>query len=109
MDRIYPQIARTVAKAGGLQRQGAKGAAVVKLLQALGNAGYGVLRLLRLESLLLSPLLVDGKQLLADGIEDKLFRRNVAGCAKSLYAIKKCFWDVNADRTLIRFAICIAH
>jgi hypothetical protein len=34
-----------VAKAGGLQSQGAKGAAVVNLLQALGNAGSGVLRL----------------------------------------------------------------
>jgi len=36
-----------VAKAGGLQSQGAKGAAVVDLLQALGNAGSGVLRLSR--------------------------------------------------------------
>jgi hypothetical protein len=34
-----------VAKVGGLQSQGAKGAAVVDLLQALGNAGSGVLRL----------------------------------------------------------------
>jgi hypothetical protein len=34
-----------VAKAGGLQRQVAKGAAVVNLLQTLGNAGSGVLRL----------------------------------------------------------------
>jgi hypothetical protein len=34
-----------VAKAGGLQSQGAEGAAVVNLLQALGNAGSGVLRL----------------------------------------------------------------
>jgi hypothetical protein len=36
-----------VAKAGGLQSQGAKGAAVVDLLQALGNVGSGVLRLSR--------------------------------------------------------------
>jgi hypothetical protein len=36
-----------VAKAGGLQSQGAKGAAVVNLLQALGNAGSEVLRLSR--------------------------------------------------------------
>jgi hypothetical protein len=36
-----------VAKVGGLQSQGAKGAAVVNLLQALGNAGSGVLRLSR--------------------------------------------------------------
>jgi hypothetical protein len=36
-----------VAKVGGLQSQGAKGAAVVDLLQALGNAGSGVLRLSR--------------------------------------------------------------
>jgi expansin (peptidoglycan-binding protein) len=36
-----------VATAGGLQSQGAKGAAVVWLLQALGNAGSGVLRLSR--------------------------------------------------------------
>ncbi len=34
-----------VEKAGGFQSQGAKGAAVVYLLQALGNAGSGVLRL----------------------------------------------------------------
>ena len=38
---VYP----IVAKAGGLQSQGAKGAAVVNLLQALGNTGSGVLRL----------------------------------------------------------------
>ena len=36
-----------VAKAGGLQSQGAKGDAVVDLLRALGNAGSGVLRLSR--------------------------------------------------------------
>jgi hypothetical protein len=36
-----------VAKVGGLQSQGDKGAAVVDLLQALGNAGSGVLRLSR--------------------------------------------------------------
>jgi hypothetical protein len=34
-----------VAKVGGLQSQGAKGAAVVNLLQALGNAEFEVLRL----------------------------------------------------------------
>jgi hypothetical protein len=34
-----------VGKVGGLQSQGAKGAAVVNLLQALGNAGSGALRL----------------------------------------------------------------
>jgi len=34
-----------VAKVGGLQSQDAKGAAVVDLLQVLGNAGSGVLRL----------------------------------------------------------------
>jgi len=34
-----------VAKVGGLQSQGVKGAAVVDLLQVLGNAGSGVLRL----------------------------------------------------------------
>jgi len=38
---VYPNV----AKVGGLQNQGAKGAAVVDLLQALGNAGSGVLRL----------------------------------------------------------------
>jgi hypothetical protein len=32
-------------KAGGLQSQGTKGAAVANLLQALGNTGSGVLRL----------------------------------------------------------------
>jgi hypothetical protein len=36
-----------IAKAGKLQSQGDKGAAVVDLLQALGNAGSGVLRLSR--------------------------------------------------------------
>jgi hypothetical protein len=35
----------SVTKVGGLQSQGDKGAAVVDLLQALGNAGSGVLRL----------------------------------------------------------------
>jgi len=39
--KLYP----IVAKAGGLQSQGAEGAAVVNLLQVLGNAGSGVLRL----------------------------------------------------------------
>jgi len=51
---IYPIV--IVAKAGGLQSQGAEGAAVVDLLQALGNhavgvagagSGSGVLRLSR--------------------------------------------------------------
>jgi hypothetical protein len=37
-----------VAKAGGLQSQGAKGAAVVDLLQTLGNAVTYVHRLSRL-------------------------------------------------------------
>jgi len=37
----------SAAKAGGLQSQGAKGAAVADLLQALDNAGSGVLRLSR--------------------------------------------------------------
>jgi hypothetical protein len=41
--RIIPNV----AKAGGLQSQGDKGAAVVDLLQALGNAGSCVLRLSR--------------------------------------------------------------
>jgi len=40
-----PLVIPNVAKAGGLQSQGAKGAAVANLLQALGNAGSGVLRL----------------------------------------------------------------
>jgi hypothetical protein len=40
---IYPNI----AKVGGLQSQGDKGAAVVDLLQAHGNAGSCVLRLSR--------------------------------------------------------------
>jgi hypothetical protein len=43
----FPILDPNVAKAGGLQSQGAKGAAVVVLLQALGNAGYEVLRLSR--------------------------------------------------------------
>jgi hypothetical protein len=38
-------ISPNVAKAGGLLSKGAKGAAVVDLLQALGNAGSEVLRL----------------------------------------------------------------
>jgi hypothetical protein len=38
-------ISPNVAKVGGIQSQGAKGAAVVNLLQALGNAGSGALRL----------------------------------------------------------------
>jgi hypothetical protein len=38
---LYPNIARV----GELQRQGAKGEAVVNLLQPLGNAGSGVLQL----------------------------------------------------------------
>jgi hypothetical protein len=39
----YPNV----AKAGGFQSPGAKGAAVVNLRQALGNAGSGALRLSR--------------------------------------------------------------
>jgi hypothetical protein len=35
----------TVSKAGGRHSQEAEGAAVVKLLQTLGSAGYGALRL----------------------------------------------------------------
>ncbi len=42
-DRLNP----IVAKVGGLQSQGAKGAAVVHLLQVLGNTGSGALRLLQ--------------------------------------------------------------
>jgi hypothetical protein len=38
---LYPNV----AKVRGLQSQDAKGAVVVNLLQALGNAGSGVLRL----------------------------------------------------------------
>jgi hypothetical protein len=45
--KICPEVYPNVAKAGGLQSQGAKGTAVVLLLQALGNAGSGVLRLSR--------------------------------------------------------------
>jgi len=41
----FTRLNPIVAKAGGLQSQGAEGAAVVNLLQALGNAGSGVLRL----------------------------------------------------------------
>jgi hypothetical protein len=41
--RVYPNV----AKAGGLQSQGAKGAAVVVYCKTLGNAGYEVLRLSR--------------------------------------------------------------
>jgi hypothetical protein len=37
------RITPNVAKARGLQSQGAKGAAVVNLLQAFGNAGSGAL------------------------------------------------------------------
>jgi hypothetical protein len=44
---IYRKVHPNVAKVGGLQSQGDKGAAVVDLLQALGNAGSGVLRLSR--------------------------------------------------------------
>ena len=40
---VYPNV----AKAGGFQSPGAKGAAVVNLLQTLGNAGSGALRLSR--------------------------------------------------------------
>ena len=40
---LYPKV----AKAGGLQSQGAKGEAVVNLLRTLGNAVSGVLRLSR--------------------------------------------------------------
>jgi hypothetical protein len=40
---VYPNV----AKAGGLQSQGAKGEAVVVLLRTLGNAGSEVLRLSR--------------------------------------------------------------
>jgi hypothetical protein len=43
MDEINP----IVAKAGGLQSQGAKGEAVGFLPRTLGNAGSGVLRLSR--------------------------------------------------------------
>jgi hypothetical protein len=43
LGEFYPNI----AKAGGLQSQGAKGKAVVNLLRTLGNAGSGVLRLSR--------------------------------------------------------------
>ncbi len=43
----YAIINPNVAKVGGLQSQGAKGAAVVDLLQTLGNAGSCVLRLSR--------------------------------------------------------------
>jgi hypothetical protein len=46
--RDVGKIYLNVAKVGGLQSQGAKGAAVVDLLQALGNAGYEVLQLSRL-------------------------------------------------------------
>jgi hypothetical protein len=43
---LHPTVVTpNVAKVGGLQSQGDKGAAVVDLLQALGNAGSGVLRL----------------------------------------------------------------
>ena len=41
--QVYPNV----AKAGGFQSQGAEGAAVVNLRQALGNAGSGALRLSR--------------------------------------------------------------
>ena len=41
--KLYPNV----AKVGGLQSQGDKGAAIVDLLQALGNAGSYVLRLSR--------------------------------------------------------------
>ena len=40
-------IGLNVAKAGGLQNQGAKGDAVALLLRSLSNAGSGVLRLSR--------------------------------------------------------------
>jgi len=41
------KINHNVEKVGGLQSQGAKGEAVVNLLQTFGNAGSGVLRLSR--------------------------------------------------------------
>jgi hypothetical protein len=40
-------INANVANAGGFQRQGATGAVAANLLQALGNAGSGVLPLSR--------------------------------------------------------------
>jgi hypothetical protein len=43
----HANIIPNVAKVGGLQSQGDKGAAVVDLLQALGNAGSGVIRISR--------------------------------------------------------------
>jgi hypothetical protein len=46
-EKVVASVDPNVAKAGGLQRLGAKGAAEVDLLQALGNAGSGVLRLSR--------------------------------------------------------------
>jgi len=42
--KVYPNV----GKVGGLQSQGAKGDAVVNLLQTLANEGSGVLRLSRL-------------------------------------------------------------
>jgi hypothetical protein len=50
--RIYPNV----AKAGELQSQDAEGTAVVHLLQALGNAGSGVLRLLQHWGLFTAPI-----------------------------------------------------
>jgi hypothetical protein len=44
---VIPRVNPNVAKVGGLQSQGAKGAAVVDPLQTLGNAGSVVLRLSR--------------------------------------------------------------
>jgi len=44
---VFPLVYPIVAKAGGLQSQGAKGEAVVNLLRTLGNEGSGVLRLSR--------------------------------------------------------------
>jgi hypothetical protein len=44
---FFSSISPNVAKVGGLQSQGDKGAAVVDILQALANDGSGVLRLFR--------------------------------------------------------------
>jgi hypothetical protein len=45
--KAFRKVAPNDAKVGGLQRQGAEGAAVVNLVQALGNDGSGALRLCR--------------------------------------------------------------
>jgi hypothetical protein len=44
---LVRHIHPNVAKAGGIQSQGAKGEAVVGLLRTLGNVGSGALRLSR--------------------------------------------------------------